>query len=142
MNFCSSFMHQFDAFIVLINILASACAFSYLAKKKREESLLLSVTGIVLFAVVIFFLPMINTHIHNMAPFANMPVIQMLMVSLMDAFIIAVLMTLLGKHLKVKAVAPKLLVICFFIGFTVASLVGMSVKKQCTPCCHQSHHQA
>lgn len=130
MNLCHQFSVYQEQIRTLLAIIFTMVAFSKVAKKNRTESAYTSVVGVCLLVLANIILAGPIGHVidavHNSNDFLNC-----VSGAVIAAVIITALLMLVGKLLKVKAMPPKTLFICFLIGVGLANIIAVATGNHC-----------
>ncbi len=134
--------HQLNVYGEQVGTLLAAIftmvAFSRIAKKHREETAYIALAGMSLLCLVNIILA---EPLHNVISLVQgSEALHILWSSAVAAVIITVLLMIVGKTIKAKAMPPKTLVICFFIGIALSNFVGMFINSSCTPPAKNAKH--
>ena len=130
MDFC----HQMNMYSLqvgtLLGIIFTMIAFSRIAKKQRDETAYTALVGVSLMSLVNLFLYKPLGHVIDLAPSSYL--VTPLWSAVVSALVITALLTAVGKALKVKAMPPKTIALCFFVGIAAANFVLAGVDKHCS----------
>lgn len=132
MNLCHQLSFYNQEILTLLALVFTMGALSKIAKKHREETAYTALVGVSLMSLVNVFLDAPLSAVVKLVKSPENSLVHALWISVVATVIIVALLMLVGKILKVKAVAPKTLAICFFVGIALANLVGMAINHSCS----------
>lgn len=133
MNLC----HQLNVYgmqiATLLSIVFTMIAFSQIGKKGRSDSAYITFVGMSLMCLVNICCGVMLGHLSDSlsAITGHNVFVDAIQGGVVAAVIITALLMIVGKPLKVKAMLPKTLFLCFFVGIALSNLVGVVVDQQC-----------
>jgi hypothetical protein len=130
MNLCAQLQVYGAPFYALLGMALTMLALSRIAKKHREETAYTVFVGLSSAIVANLVIPEVFNSAIELVHMTNQYG-QAIYGGAVAAVAATVLLMLLGKPLKVKAVAPKILFICFFLGLGLANIVEVALHNQC-----------
>lgn len=131
MNICHQMSIYSQQFGILLAMGLTMLAFSRIGKRHREETAYTALAGVSLMCLVNVFLSGPLSTVMDLVNCSGNAIIHVLWTSVVMAVIITILLMIIGKSLKVRAMEPKTLAICFFVGLALASFIGNAIENNC-----------
>ena len=131
MNICTQLINSALIINTVLTLGFVMLALTRLGKKNREEAAYTASIGLILVVFLTSILPSIPHTIMNLINIAENTCMGALWNGLVYSIIATILLMLVGEYCKVKAVQPKILLLCFAVGMVAANLTTLVIAKQC-----------
>lgn len=140
MHLCPQLHVYGGAAFTLLGMAFTMLALSRFGKKHRDDTAYTVFVGVSLVTLANILVPGVFNTVINLVHNSN-NYLNAISGGAISAVTATVLLMVVGKPLKVKTIAPKTLLICFFVGLALSNLVSGVLLSHCPTSAAVSNHR-